>query len=69
MEKIISQSKFLQKMGIVKRYEIASNKMNNKDKTNLYLRVKRLIDPKLMGENFKVIFAKNKKCSFTLPFN
>ena len=69
VEKIISQSKFLQKMGIVKRYEIASNKMNNKDKTNLYLRVKRLIDPKLMGENFKVIFAKNKKCSFTLPFN
>ena len=33
--------------------------------TNLYYRLKRLIDPKLMGEIFKVIFAKNKKSKFS----
>ncbi len=68
VEKIISQSEFLQKMGIAERFKIVSNKMSFGDKSNLYLRVKRLIDPKFMGENFKVIFAKNKKCNFSLAF-
>ena len=68
VENVISQSEFLQKMGIVERYKIASNRMSYKDKSNLYLRLKRLIDPNIMGKNFKVIFAKNKKCKFSLPF-
>ncbi len=68
VENIISQSKFLQKMGIVERFKIASKKMNGEDKSNLYLRIKRLIDPKMMGENFKVIFTKNKRCNFSLTF-
>ena len=68
VEKIITQSEFLQKMGIIERVKIASNKMNFKEKTNLYLRLKRLIDAKLMGKDFKVIFAKNKKCNFSLAF-
>ena len=68
VENIISQSEFLQKMGIIERVKIASNKMNHEDKSNLYLRLKRLIDPQMMGKNFKVIFAKNKKCDFCLAF-
>ena len=68
VEKIITQSKFLQKMGIIERFKIASNKMKYKDKSDLYLRVKRLIDPTMMGKTFKVIFAKNKKCDFSLAF-
>ena len=69
VEKIINQSRFLQKMGIVQRVKTLSNKMSFKDKSSLYLRLKRLIDPSMMGENFKVIFAKNKNCKFSLAFN
>ncbi len=68
VEDIISQSKFLQKMGIIERVKIVSNKMTYEDRLNLYMRLKRLIDPKMMGKNFKVIFAKNKKCKFSLAF-
>ena len=68
VENIISQSKFLQKMGILERVKIASNKMTRQDRLNLYGRLKRLIDPQMMGKNFKVIFAKNKKCKFSLAF-
>ena len=42
VDKIISQSEFLQKMGIIERYKILSNKMDNNEKSNLYGRVKRL---------------------------
>jgi len=55
-------------MGIIERFKIASKKMNYEDKSNLYLRIKRLIDPQMMGENFKVIFAKNRECNFSLAF-
>ena len=68
MENIITQSQFLQKMGIIERANILRKKMNLSEKTNLNQRIKRLIHPKMMGENFKVIFAKNKKCDFSLAF-
>ena len=67
-EKIISQSEFLQRMGILERYKILSDKMNNKKKIDLYSRIQRLISPSMMGESFKVIFTKNKKCKFSLAF-
>ncbi len=67
-ENIISQSKFLQKMGIIERFKIASNKMNQVEKSDLYLRIKRLIHPEMMGKIFKVIFVKNKLCNFSLAF-
>ena len=51
-----------------KRVSFYAKKMNYQDKSNLYLIVKRLIDPKMMGQDFKVIFAKNKKCDFSLAF-
>ena len=69
VDKIISQSEFLQKLGIVERYKILSNRLDKKEKSNLYSRIKRLIHPKMMGKNFKVIFAKNKKCNFTIDLN
>ena len=68
VENIITQSQFLQKMGIIERANILRKKMNLSEKTNLNQRIKRLIHPKMMGENFKVIFAKNKKCDFSLAF-
>ncbi len=54
---ITSQQKFLKKMGIIDRAEILSKNMKFKDQTNLYLRLRRLLSPKLMGEMFKVILA------------
>ncbi len=66
VDRIISQSKFLQKMGIIERFKILRNKLNNKEKSNLYGRIERLIHPKMMGKKFKVIFAKNKKCNFNM---
>ena len=68
VEKIISQSEFLQKMGIIERVKIAENKMSSLERSDLHLRIKRLIHPQMMGKNFKVLFAKNKKCSFSLAF-
>ena len=52
-------------MGILERANNLSKKMNFREKSNLYLRLKRLMDIKLMGELFKVIFAyKYKKDNF-----
>ena len=61
VEKIISQSQFLQKMGILERSKMLSHKMDYKRKIDLYSRIQRLINPNMMGETFKVIFDKNKK--------
>ncbi len=68
VENIISQSFFLQRMGIIERAKILSRKMNLPQQMNLNQRLRRLIHPKMMGENFKVIFTKNKKCKFSLAF-
>ena len=52
-------------MGIIERADILSKKMNFKEQSNLYLRLKRLLSSKLMGNLFKVIFAyKFKKDNF-----
>ena len=57
VEKIISQQKFLKNMGIIERAEIISQKIKFSDKSNIYLRLKRLLSPNLMGELFKVALA------------
>ena len=54
---IISQREFLEKLGIIQRAEMLAKKMGFKEKTNLYLRLRRLLSPKLMGNLFKVILA------------
>ena len=55
-------------MGIINRAEIVSKKMNFKEKSDLYLRLQRLLSPKQMGELFKVIFAFKLKNKFSLGF-
>ena len=52
-------------MGIIERANSLSKKMSFKEQSNLYLRLKRLLDINLMGNLFKVIFTyKFKKNNF-----
>ena len=65
VKKVVTQKFFLEKMGIVERANILSKKMSFSEQTNLYLRLKRLLGAKLMGNLFKVMFAyKFKKNNF-----
>ena len=62
-KKIITQQEFLKSNGIIERAEILAKKMKFRDQSDLYLRLKRLLHPKLMGNLFKVALAykcKNK---------
>tara|TARA_B100000575_G_C23127402_1_gene653385 strand:- start:866 stop:1927 length:1062 start_codon:yes stop_codon:yes gene_type:complete len=54
---IITQKKFLENMGILQRANIVGKKMKFIEQSNLYLRIKRLLSPYLMGKLFKVILA------------
>ena len=69
VKKTISQKEFLEKMGIIRRAEIIAKKMRFSEQTNLYLRLKRLLDSNYMGNLFKVILAykdkskNNSKCN------
>lgn len=60
-----NQKKFLTNLGILKRAEIISSNLTFSKKADIYYRIKRLIDKKLMGELFKVIFATKKNINFT----
>ena len=44
-------------MGILERARILERKMKFKEKSDLYLRIKRLLSPNIMGHLFKVILA------------
>ena len=68
VKKIVTQKFFLEKMGILERANKLSLNMSFKEKTNLYLRLKRLLDEKLMGKLFKVIFAYKFKQNNFLGF-
>ena len=57
VKKIVTQKYFLEKTGIIERASNLSKKMSFKDQSNLYYRLKRLLDSKSMGNLFKVIFA------------
>ena len=65
---IVSQSFFLKRLGILERAEILTKKMNFREKSDLYLRLQRLLDPKYMGELFKVFFAFKSKKKLSLGF-
>ena len=56
-KKIVTQKQFLEDMGILERAKIIAKKMRFSDQSNLYLRLKRLLSPNLMGNLFKVILA------------
>ena len=60
LNKIVNQSFFLKKLGILERAEILSKKMSFKEKSDLYYRLERLLSEKKMGKLFKVLFASNK---------
>ena len=68
VKKIITQKEFLEKMGIIQRAEFLSQKMKFGEQSDLYLRLKRLLSPKLMGNLFKVILAHNNKSKNFLGF-
>jgi len=65
---ITNQKKFLTSMGILQRAEIVSKNISFSKKTDLFYRIRRLIDKKQMGELFKVMLIKNKKNKFDTGF-
>ena len=65
VKKVVTQKFFLEKIWIIEIANNLSQKMSFKEQSNLYLRLKRLLDKKLMGNLFKVIFTyKSKKDNF-----
>lgn len=64
-----SQKKFLTSMGIMQRAEIISKNIAFSKKSDLFFRVRRLIDDKQMGKLFKVMLIKNKKNKFKTGFS
>jgi NADH dehydrogenase [ubiquinone] 1 alpha subcomplex assembly factor 7 len=69
VKKTIPQQKFLKSMGIIERAEMIAKKMKFRDKSNIYLRLKRLLGSSLMGELFKVTLAYKSKSSKFFGFN
>ena len=65
---VTNQKKFLTRMGILQRAEIISKSMPFSKKTDLFYRIKRLIDKKQMGELFKVMLIKDKNNKFNTGF-
>ena len=64
-----NQKKFLTSMGIIQRAEIISKNLVFSKKTDLFYRIRRLIDEKQMGELFKVMLIKKKKNNFKTGFS
>ncbi|MDA9752913.1 SAM-dependent methyltransferase [Candidatus Pelagibacter sp.] len=63
-----NQKKFLTNMGILQRAEIISKNIAFSKKTDLFYRIRRLIDEKQMGKLFKVMLIKKKKNNFKTGF-
>jgi len=63
-----TQRSFLTNLGILERGEIVSKNLPFSKKTNIYFRLKRLIDKNQMGELFKVMFVTNKYINFKIGF-
>ncbi len=59
IKNIVTQKKFLENIGILQRAEILVKKMRFREQTDLYLRLKRILSPRYMGDMFKVILAYN----------
>ena len=65
---ITNQKKFLTSMGIIQRAEIISKNIPFSKKSDLFYRIRRLIDEKQMGELFKVMLIKKHKNNFKTGF-
>ncbi len=57
VKEIVTQKFFLEKMGIIERAKILEKNMDIQQKIYMTDTLRRLLDKKLMGELFKVIFA------------
>ena len=68
VKKVITQKEFLEKMGIVERAKILEKKMDLKQKNYMLSTLNRLLNKKLMGDLFKVIFAFKSKSDNFLGF-
>ena len=68
VEKVVSQSEFLQKLGIIERANILSKKISFKAKANIYYRLKKILHHREMGNLFKVLLAQKKGTKFSLGF-
>ncbi len=68
VEKIVTQSEFLQKLGIIERANILSKKISFKDKANMFYRLKKLLNYSEMGKLFKVLCAQKNGSKFSLGF-
>ena len=68
VEEVVTQSEFLQRMGIIERANILAKKITFKSKADMFYRVKKLIDHSEMGSLFKVLLAQKKKNKFFLGF-
>ena len=65
---VTTQKKFLTRMGILQRAEIVSKDLAFSKKTDLFYRIRRLIDEKQMGGLFKVMLIKTKNNKFKTGF-
>ncbi len=65
---VTNQKKFLTSMGIVQRAELVSKNIAFSKKTDLFYRIRRLIDEKQMGELFKVMLIKSRNNKFLTGF-
>ena len=65
---ITNQKKFLTSMGIIQRAEIISENIPFSKKSDLFYRIRRLIDEKQMGQLFKVMLIKKHKNNFKTGF-
>jgi SAM-dependent MidA family methyltransferase len=65
---VTNQKNFLTNLGILKRAEIISKNLSFSKKTDIYFRVKRLIDKNLMGELFKVMLITKQNTNFQTGF-
>ena len=57
VKNVSTQRNFLERIGIHQRAEIIAKKMKFREQSDLFLRIKRLLDPNYMGDLFKVILA------------
>ena len=69
VKKIVTQQKFLKNMGIIERAEMRGKNMKFREQSNMYLRLKRLLNRNLMGELFKVTLAYKSKSNKFFGFN
>ena len=54
---LVTQKEFLETMGIWDRAKMIAKKKKFTEQSDLYLRIQRLLNPRYMGELFKVILA------------